>query len=252
MVDRDALVAYLDGLLESHTLQDYGPTGLQVEGRREIAKLVTGVTASEALLVAARERGADAVLVHHGILWSGAPLPLAGAHGRRVRTLMQADMSLYAYHLPLDRHGELGNNFLVAKKLGLYSLQPFAEHGGAAIGYRGRYPEPVPVAELVAKCRELFGQEPTLLGDGPDPLSTLGIVTGGAQKDLHTAIAAGLDAFLTGEASEWCTHVARENRVWYLACGHHATERLGVQALGAHLAERFGIEVEYVEIPNPV
>ena len=247
-----ALVAYLDELLAVAGARDYGPNGLQVEGRAEIRRLVSGVSACAELFVAARERGADAVLVHHGLFWSFVPSPLVGFRYRRVRELIVGEMSLLAYHLPLDSHAELGNNALAARALGLYGLAPFAHHEGQEIGWRGFYPEPLAIAELVARCRELYQQEPLLLGAGPAQVRSVGIVSGGAQKELYQAIEAGLDAYITGEASEWVLHTARENGIWYLGCGHHATERLGVRALGEHVAARFGIEHEFVDIPNPV
>jgi putative NIF3 family GTP cyclohydrolase 1 type 2 len=161
-------------------------------------------------------------------------------------------MSLVAYHLPLDRHPEVGNNALAARAFGLAELAPFAEYEGLPIGVRGRFPEPVPADELVARCARIFGQPPLVFPGGPDPVSTLGIISGGAQKELWAAVGAGLDAYLTGEASEWVMNVAREAGVHYLAAGHYATERLGIRALGEHLAERFGVEVEFVDVPNPV
>lgn len=252
MVLRDDLVRYLHEYLEADRGGDYGPNGLQVEGREEIYKLVTGVSACEELFERAAAEGADAVLVHHGLFWRGLPLTLVGMRYRRVASLVRSGLSLIAYHLPLDRHGELGNNALAAQALGLEELSPFAEAEGMPVGFSGRFPEPVPAAELVARCRELFEQEPLVLGDGPDPVSTLGIISGGAQKELYTAVEAGLDAFLTGEASEWVTNVARECGLHYLACGHYATERLGVRALGEHLAKKFTIEVAFLDVPNPV
>jgi putative NIF3 family GTP cyclohydrolase 1 type 2 len=165
---------------------------------------------------------------------------------------VESGIHLVAYHLPLDRHAELGNNALAAKGLGLYSLEPFAEYHGSPVGFRGRYPEPIAAADLHSRCRELFGQEPVAFLHGPDPLASVGIVTGGAQKELYQAIDAGLDAYVTGEASEWVMNVAREAGIHFLACGHYATERLGIRALGEHLAARFALEHEFIDLPNPV
>ncbi|MCL4837950.1 MAG: Nif3-like dinuclear metal center hexameric protein [Thermoanaerobaculia bacterium] len=251
-VDLATLVAHLDAYLDTAAGRDYGPNGLQVEGKREIARLVTGVSASEELLGRAAERGADAVLVHHGLFWEGSPRVITGPMRRKVATLLHREISLLAYHLPLDRHPEVGNNAVAARALGLVELAPFALHEGLPTGFRGRFPEPVPAAELVARCRGLFRRDPLAFLAGPDPLSTVGIVSGGAQREVHQAIAAGLDAYVTGEATEWVMATARENRIHYLAVGHHAGERLGVMALGEHLARRFGIEVEFVDVPNPV
>ncbi len=251
-VGRDELAAYLDGLLGAREFTDLGPNGLQVEGRERIRRLVTGVSACRELFELAAAARADAVLVHHGLFWKGLFPTLTGVQHARVAALFAAELSLYAYHLPLDAHPELGNNALAARRLGLTRLEPFGEHGGRAIGWRGRFPRPVTLAALVGACRELFGREPEVEGRGPERIESLGIVSGGAQAQLHDAIAAGLDAYLTGETSEWVMNLAREAGIHYLAAGHYATETLGVRALGDHLAERFGLEVDFLDVPNPV
>lgn len=246
------LVEYCDRLLDSAGSPDFGPNGLQVEGSREVRRIVTGVSACLELFERARELEADAVLVHHGLFWEGSPRVLTGHQYRRVAALIEGGLHLVAYHLPLDRHAEIGNNILAAKELGLFSAEPFAEYRGQPIGFRGRFPEGLPVAELVGRCRELFGQEPLAFLAGPSTVSSVGIVSGGAEGEIYQAIAAGLDAFVTGEASEWVMHVARENGIHFLACGHYATERLGIRALGEHVAQRFGLEHRFVDLPNPV
>jgi dinuclear metal center YbgI/SA1388 family protein len=251
-IDRDRLVAYLDAYLDAGASRDYAPNGLQVEGRPTIGKIVTGVSACQELFERAAAAGADAVLVHHGLFWRGASLRLTGVAWRRVKALLAADLNLIAYHLPLDRHPEVGNNAVAARRLGLVELAPFGLHEGLPVGFSGRFAEPLPAPELVARCRRLYAQEPLVLGRGPRRLTAVGIVSGSAPRDLHTALEAGLDAFLTGEATEWVTNLAREAGIHYLACGHYATERLGVQALGEHLAERFGVAVEFIDVPNPV
>jgi len=245
------LVAYLDQYLDSRG-RDYGPNGLQVEGKEKIRKIVTGVSSCQELFVRARESGADAVLVHHGLFWDGMPRTLTGFQYRRVAELIRGEMSLIAYHLPLDRHAEVGNNAVAGRALGLAEMEPFGLHEGLPIGFKGRFSEPIPTAELVERCREVYGQEPLAFLEGPDPLATLGIISGGAQRELHDAIADGLDAYITGEVSEWVMNVAREARIHYLAAGHYATERLGIRALGEHLREKFGIEAEFIDVPNPV
>ncbi len=252
MVARDQLVAYLDGYLDAARGADYGPNGLQVAGRPQIARLATGVSAGVELFERAAAAGADAVLVHHGIFWKFTSPVLTGHHLRRVEVLLRSGLNLLAYHLPLDRHPELGNNALAARGLGLVDLEPFAIYEGLPVGFRGRFPSPVAAAELAARCHRLFAQEPQVFGAGPDPLATVGIVSGGAQAELYQAIAAGLDAYVTGEAAEWVVNVAKESAIHYLACGHYATERLGVRALGEHLAQKFGLEVEFIDVPNPV
>jgi len=247
----DALVSYLDQYLDSRG-RDYGPNGLQVEGKEEIRKIVTGVSSCHELFVRAREAGADAVLVHHGLFWEGMPRTLTGFQYRRVAELIRGEMSLIAYHLPLDRHPEVGNNAVAGREIGLSDLEPFGLHEGLPIGFKGRFPESISAAELTARCRRVYGQEPLAFLNGPDPLSTLGIISGGAQRELHDAIADGLDAYITGEVSEWVMNVAREAGIHYIAAGHYATERLGIRALGEHLREKFGIEAEFIDVPNPV
>jgi dinuclear metal center YbgI/SA1388 family protein len=251
-MQRDTLVHYLDDLLGSRDWPDFGPNGLQVEGAAEVTHLVTGVSACEQLFLRAARLGAQAILVHHGLFWKGQPEVLTGWRKRRLAALFANDLNLLAYHLPLDAHPELGNNVLAARGLGLVELAPFGLYQGRTIGYRGRFPEPIPHHQLVERCRALFLQEPLCLGHGRDPVSTVGIISGGAQGEVYQAIGAGLDAFLTGEASEWVTNVSREAGIHYLACGHYATERLGVRALGEHIAARFGLAVEFVEVHNPV
>jgi dinuclear metal center YbgI/SA1388 family protein len=250
-VDRGALIAYLDQYLDSRG-RDYGPNGLQVEGKEEIRKVVTGVSSCQELFVRARQVGADAVLVHHGLFWEGMPRTLTGFQYRRVAELIRGEMNLIAYHLPLDRHTEVGNNAVAGREIGLADLEPFGLHDGLPIGFKGRFPEPISAAELVARCRRVYQQEPLVFLEGPDPVSTLGIISGGAQRELYDAIADDLDAYITGEVSEWVMNVARESKIHYLAAGHYATERLGIRALGEHLQERFGVEVEFIDVPNRV
>lgn len=251
-VTRDDLVAYLDEYLSASEGADMAPNGLQVEGAREIRKIVTGVSACHELFVEAARLGAQAVLVHHGIFWDGMPRQLVGWQFRRVEALVRADLNLLAYHLPLDRHPEVGNNAVAATRLGLVDLQPFGEYKGLPVGFRGRFPESVPADELLSRAESLYGQQPLAFAHGSERVATVGVVSGGAQSEIHQAIGAGLDAYITGEVSEWVMNIAREAGIHFLACGHYATECLGVQALGDHLADRYGIEVEFVDIPNPV
>jgi dinuclear metal center YbgI/SA1388 family protein len=252
-MQRHELVAYLDALLSSVGWPDFGPNGLQVEGASEIHHVVTGVSACEELFVRAAELEAQAVLVHHGLLWDNAPTPITGFRQRRLRQLFAADLNLLAYHLPLDAHAELGNNALAARALGLTELTPFAQYKGRPIGWQGRFAPALPLATLVERCRHLFeDREPLVFAKGPDPVRSLGIVSGGAQGEVYQAISAGLDAYLTGEVSEWVMNVASENRITFLSCGHYATERLGIRALGEQLAAHCGLEVTFVDVPNPV
>lgn len=251
IIDRDDLVRYLDDYLEVGRCEDYCPNGLQVEGRNRIRRLVTGVSACAPLFEAARQRQADAVLVHHGLLWFGAPLPLVGVQYRRIAQLVATELSLIAYHLPLDRHPEIGNNAIAARRLGLEDLTPFGDHRGAAIGWRGRRAA-LPVDRLLQKIESIFGSTPIVFAHGPARISSVGIVSGAGGRFLHEAIAVGLDMLITGEAEEWSMNLAREAGIHFVAAGHHASERLGVEALGDHLRGRFAIEIEFVDVPNPV
>jgi dinuclear metal center YbgI/SA1388 family protein len=252
-VDREALLAYLDGYLDAQQGTDYCPNGLQVEGRREITKVVTGVSACVELFERAAAASADAILVHHGLFWRGDPRVLTGVQYRRVAALIRARINLIAYHLPLDRHIEVGNNAVGARDLGLQDLQPFCMHDGLAIGVRGVFPEPSPaLAELLDRLAKLYGQHPLSFPFGPQLIKTAAFVSGGGGSCLHQAIKEEIDLFITGEAEEWSMNLAKEAGINFVAGGHYASERLGVQALGEHLRDRFGLEVEYIDVPNPV
>jgi len=248
-----ALVAELDGLLEVEAVKDYCPNGLQVEGCREVQRVVTAVSASRALFSRAAALEADLVLVHHGILWNGPEPPrITGSFRERVRLLLDNDISLVAYHLPLDRHLELGNAAQLARRLGLVQLEPFGEHGGVSVGVCGVFPEAIPAEELFAAVGEVCDREPQVFAGDRDPVSSVGIVTGAAEREYHQAVASGLDAYITGEASEWVMHQAAEDGVHYVAAGHYATERFGILALGRWLARAHDLQVEFLDLPNPV
>lgn len=248
MYDRDALLAHLDELLQADRFKDYGPNGLQVEGKREIRKLVTGVTASLALIEAAIAEGADALLVHHGLFWRGQDGRVTGWMKQRLQRLLAHDISLYAYHLPLDAHASLGNNAQWGQRLGLVADDRFGEQD---LGFIGDVPEGLTLAGLQDRVLSTMGR-PALLVPGDDrPLRRVAWCSGGAQSYFEAAIAAGADAFLTGEISEPQTHCARECGVAYLACGHHASERYGVQAVGQHLQARLGLTHHFIEVDNP-
>jgi dinuclear metal center YbgI/SA1388 family protein len=246
---REQLADYLDRLLQPANFRDYCPNGLQVEGRPEIRRIVAGVTASQALLDAAVTRGADAVLVHHGWFWRGEDGRVTGIRRRRLGTLLAHDINLFAYHLPLDAHPELGNN---AQLAALFGWQPEGRFGEQDIGWLGRCVDGATACSLAAALAAGLGRAPLPLGDPGRPVRRLGWCTGGAQGWFEQAIALGVDAFVSGEVSEQTTHLARESGVAYLACGHHATERYGVAALATHLAEQCGLQCEFVDIDNPV
>jgi dinuclear metal center YbgI/SA1388 family protein len=249
MANRHEIESYLNAFLAVDRFKDYGPNGLQVEGRPEIRRVVSGVTASLALIDAAISAGADAIIVHHGLFWRGQDGRLAGWLGERVRRLMAQGLNLFAYHLPLDAHPDVGNNVQLGLRLGLLADAHFGEQ---ELGFSAPAGSNGTLAALASRVQQaLGGRGPLVLpGDGR-ALSRIGWCTGGAQGYFESAIAAGVDAFLTGEVSEPQAHLARETGVAFLACGHHATECFGAPALAAHVAERFGLEHRFIEIANP-
>lgn len=248
-MDRTELELYLNNLLEAARFKDYCPNGLQVEGRRRVEKIATGVTASLAFLEAALEWGADAVLVHHGYFWKNEAPQITGRKYHRLRALLANDLNLFAYHLPLDSHPEFGNNAQLGAKLGWIGEKRF---GDQDLGWMTTLPMPITLAHFAAQVEQTLGREPLVLGDPDWELRRVAWCTGAAQSLFDAAIDAGADVFLTGEISEQTTHTAAESGVAFLAAGHHATERFGVQALGAHLSETFDIEHLFIDIHNPV
>ncbi len=249
---RDELVRFLNDRLRVDSIPDYGPQGLQVEGKPEIRKVAVGVSASAELFRRAIAEGADLVLCHHGMLWDRDPRVVRGRLKQRLKLLLDHDVSLLAYHLVLDAHEVHGNNALIADALGLVDVAPFADYRGAKIGRRGRFARPLPHGALVELVKRVFGGEPLVFAFGPDPVRTLGVVSGGAQGEIDQAIAAGLDAYLTGEASEFVQEVARESGITFVAAGHYRTETFGVRSLGDAIARELGLEVVFLDVPNPV
>jgi len=248
-VDLRELLTRLDALLEPGRFRDYAPNGLQVEGRSTVRRVVAGVTACQALLDQAVAEDADAVLVHHGYFWRNEAQPLTGLKRRRIATLIRHDISLLAYHLPLDAHPELGNNAGLGRAMGVVASEFFGEQ---SLGCAGDLPSALDAGGLVRRLAAELGREPMVLGDPRRLVRRVGWCTGGAQGYFADAIAAGVDVFVTGEVSESCEHLARESGVAFIAAGHHATERFGVRSLAAWLASETGIECRFVDIPNPV
>ena len=252
MTDRPTLVATLEALLQPARYKDYGPNGLQVEGRNEIRRLVSGVTASRALIEAAIAAGADAILVHHGLFWRGQSGTVTGWMKRRLALLLAHDINLLAYHLPLDAHPELGNNAQLGRVLGLVpTAQRFGEQD---LGFVGEPADGMPfdgAADLAHRVEHALGRAVTLVDPARGPVRRVAWCTGGAQSYFEAAIAAGADAFVTGEISEPQAHLARECGVAFLACGHHATERYGAPAVAAHVAAALGIQHQFIDIENP-
>jgi dinuclear metal center YbgI/SA1388 family protein len=243
----------LDRLLQPQRFEDYGPNGLQVPGRARVATLATGVSAHAELFERAVAENADLLLVHHGLFWGSGPGPIDAQLKRRLKLLFDANLSLAAYHLPLDAHPELGNNALLAGALGAEWWEPFARHRGEPIGCLAHMPdEGVPAQNLIARVQALTARAPLVFDSGPPSVRRLAIVSGAGADFLPDAVAAGADAFLTGEPAERVMAQAREASVHFIAAGHYATETLGVRRLGEHLAERFELEHVFLDVPNPI
>lgn len=242
----DELNAYLTQFLQPERFNDYCPNGLQVEGKSEIKKIVTGVTASMNLLQAAQQANADAILVHHGYFWRGETLPITGIKKQRIAFLLQHQINLFAYHLPLDMHPELGNNVMLAKRLGI------AVDASADMLALAELKKPQTLGSFVELVEKKLNRKAVVIGDLSKPIKRIAFCTGAAQGYIEQAVAANVDVYLSGEISEQTVHVAREANVSYISAGHHATERYGIQALGEHLAEKFGLEHAFIDCDNPV
>jgi len=251
MTSRQQLADAFDRLLQPERFKDYGPNGLQVEGRPEVRRIVSGVTASRALIEAAVADGADAVFVHHGLFWRGQDGRVTGWMKQRLALLLQHDINLFAYHLPLDAHPELGNNAQLGAVLGLQAQATFGEQDLGFLGSRQDGASFDDAQTLAAHVQRVLGRSVTLVEGGGGPVSRVAWCTGGAQGYFEAAIAAGAQAFLTGEISEPQAHYARECGVSFLACGHHATERYGAPAVATHVAAALGLEHRFIDIDNP-
>jgi dinuclear metal center YbgI/SA1388 family protein len=246
-------IAELDRLLEPPAFRDYCPNGLQVPGREEISKAVTGVSASAELFERAVAAKADLIVVHHGLFWGSTPTAIDLPMKRRLKLLFDANVSLAAYHLPLDAHPEIGNNALIARSLGAGELQPFALHESTTIGFLARFPgEGIPAEELFARVTKLTARDPLVFDAGPPLIRTVAIVSGAGSDYLSDAVLANADAFITGEPSERVMTHARESSIHFVAAGHYATETFGVNRLGTHLAELLHLEYEFIDVPNPI
>ena len=253
MPSRDEIVGFCDDLLDVPGFEDYGPNGLQVPGRREVGRVASGVSANLDLIEAAVERGADLLLVHHGLFWGSGPPAVTELMAGRLRAALGAELSIAAYHLPLDAHPRIGNNALLREGLGLEpDPQTFGAVMGRPIGVVGRAAGGLDAGELVARTRELVGREPLVFDAGPESVERVGIVTGGGGSTLAEAIEIGLDALVTGELSEPAPAEAREGAIHLIAAGHHATETFGIRRLGELVGERFDVAHEFVEVPNPI
>jgi len=252
MVEISELVKYTNNLLEADKFRDYCPNGLQIEGRHEINNLISGVTASSALIDAAIDKDADAILVHHGYFWNGENACITGIKKNRIKKLINAEINLVAYHLPLDAHAIYGNNVQLALVLSLTTRGTFNTGSGPDIGMYGELTAPMSGKEFSGFITAQLGRTPTHIPGDKKLIRTIGWCTGGAQQYIDNAVSLGLDAYLTGEVSEQTVHIARESGTHFFAAGHHATERYGAKALGGHLSEKFSLEHEFIDIDNPV
>jgi dinuclear metal center YbgI/SA1388 family protein len=247
VASRDEIVAFANEFLDIGAYPDYGPMGLQVVGTDEVRKIACGVSASRELFERATDAGAQLVVVHHGLIWDKDTRVIGPLERGRLEALFRGDLSLVAYHLALDAHREIGNNALLAAELGVEVGERFTDWG-----YGGRLPEPMPVSELANRVQAKLDRPPLVFSYGPEEVVTVAILTGGAARYVRDAAAGGYDCFVTGEADEPTKYAAKEAGIHFIAGGHYATETLGVRALAAKLASEFGIDWEFVDLPNPV
>jgi len=252
-MQRDKIIAKLDDILQPEQFDDYCPNGLQVEGTENIKSLVSAVSASQTLINKAVELKADAILVHHGLVWKGEDQRICGIKAKRLKALLENNINLIAYHLPLDAHPKFGNNAELARLLGITVSGNFTDIGSVPYAFYGKLPSPMTSMELHQKIQRTFQREPMVIAASTeDRISTVAWCSGAAQNLIDQAARLGVDAYISGEISEHTVHKARELKVDYFAIGHHASERYGVQALGKHLAQKFGIRHAYIELDNPV
>jgi dinuclear metal center YbgI/SA1388 family protein len=247
VADRDAILAFASELLDLDAYPDYGPMGLQVAGAREVDRIACGVSSSLELFERAAAASAQMLVVHHGLLWDRDSRVIDDAQRRRLKTLFDAEITLATYHLALDAHPEVGNNALLARELG---IEPSEQFGG--IGFGGPLTEPASADEFAARVRDRVGSEPVVFAYGPERIERAAVITGGAARYLAEAAGDGYDLFLTGEPAEPSLHTAQELGIHFVAAGHYATERIGIQALAKRLAEQFDLEWEFIDLPNPV
>ncbi|KZN64559.1 hypothetical protein N473_14640 [Pseudoalteromonas luteoviolacea CPMOR-1] len=251
-MQRKKLVNQLTELLKPFQINDFCPNGLQVEGKSEIKKVITGVTASQALIDAAIEKQADAILVHHGYFWKGEDQPITGMKKRRIQSLLAHDINLLAYHLPLDVHPELGNNAQLGELLDLVVERPLEPWNKNSVAVKGKLKTPMTVSEFTQLIENKLERAPLVNQAGDHEIKTIAWCTGGGQSFIDLAASQGIDAYLTGEASEQTIHSSNEQGIHFFAAGHHATERYGVKALGEYLADKYDLDVEFIDINNPV
>lgn len=251
MVQLKDLLSYSNNVLEIEQYKDYCPNGLQVEGKSDIKKIVSGVTASQALIDVAIKENADVLLVHHGYFWKGEDARLIGIKYKRIRSLIESGINLLAYHLPLDAHPLYGNNAKLAEKLDLGIAGSFPSESDA-VGMYGTLKRPMSAGDFSQVISATLAREPMHIGEKSQQIHTIAWCSGAAQNYIESAVSLGVDAYLTGEISEQSVHIARESGIHFFAAGHHATERYGVQAFGEHLALQFDLQYQFIDIANPV
>ncbi|MCW8995771.1 MAG: Nif3-like dinuclear metal center hexameric protein [Psychromonas sp.] len=242
----------LDQLLEIHQFKDYCPNGLQIEGVEQVKKIITGVTANQALIDIAIEKNADAILVHHGFFWKGESQEIVGMKYKRIKALIENGINLYAYHLPLDVHPELGNNAQLAKLLAITDRRPLEPWDKRSVGRVGKFEQFISPQVLSERIEAALSRQPLHIDGGKEEIKSIAWCTGGGQDYISIAAEQGIDAFISGEISERTVHIAREMGIHYYAAGHHATERYGVRELGDWIESEFELDVEFVDINNPV
>ncbi|KZX78566.1 Nif3-like dinuclear metal center hexameric protein [Oleiphilus sp. HI0009] len=252
MIERIELEKYLADLLSISSIRDYCPNGLQVEGASQISKIVGGVTASQDLIDVAIKENADAILVHHGYFWKGESEAITGIKRNRIKALLDHDINLFAYHLPLDVHPTLGNNAELGRLLGFETSGGMEPDNKFSVGLVGSLPTPMVLSDLTKHVSAVLGRDALSIGASDKEIKTVAWCTGGAQSMIDKAVALGVDAYISGEISEPTVHIARETGVAYISAGHHATERYGAKALGEYLQDKFDLDFVFVDIDNPV
>ena len=252
MVQRDAIVRWISEYLDVGNFEDQCPNGLQVEGGAEISRIVVGVSACQSLFRAALDQGAQMVITHHGLIWKGLPWVIKGVIKSRLKFLLENGINLLGYHLPLDAHPQVGNNILLAKKLGMEGVMPFGQHRGRAIGWYGDLIADMPRLSVLEQIENILGGPVIHFDSGREKIRRIGVISGGAAKDLHEAIDLGLDLYLTGETEEPTQELCREAAINFVSGGHYRTERFGIQALGEKIKAVFTLPVEFIDIPNPI
>lgn len=251
-ISNKSLLSYLNQLLKPEKVKDYCPNGMQVEGKGSIKRVVTGVTATYALIEKAIEIKADAIFVHHGYFWRGENPQITGMKYKRLKALLENDINLYAYHLPLDIHPKFGNNAQIAELLGIETEGGLEQYNPSSVAMRGRLSNPQSLNDFSNLVSVRLNRTPLVIAGGDHTIETIAWCTGGGQGYIEQAAEQNIDAFITGEVSEQTTHIAKEMNIHFIAAGHHATERYGAKALGEHLKDKFDLDVSFIDIDNPV